>query len=225
MLLESHNSQISEILNSPDAPRIVRRLTDVLADEKKRRLQFYNDIDDDMKVEFINGEIIVHSPVKKEHTDATGFLFQILNPFVRLAKLGYVGFEKVMSAFTRNDYEPDVVYFGNEKSRHFKKGQWKYPVPDFVVEVLSESTEGRDRGVKFNDYEAHGVSEYWIVDPEAETVEQYFLENGRFQLHQKCSQGIIESRVVKGFSINVRAIFHEKDNFEELARILGNLKK
>ena len=45
-------------------------------------------------------------------------------------------------------------------------------VPDFACEVLSESTARRDPGVKFRDYEAHGVAGYRVADPEAETLEQ-----------------------------------------------------
>lgn len=132
--------------NSPpswkaQAPPCLRPGASALEAEHKRRLQFYQDIDDDLKVEFINGEIVVHSPVKKEHTDATGFLYKILDTFVRVFKAGYVGYEKVMTALTRNDYEPDVLFFGPEKAAGFQKGQWKYPPPDFVVEVLSEGTE------------------------------------------------------------------------------------
>lgn len=210
MFEERYEPYIAAILDSPMAPEISAQLQTALALEQQRRQAFYRDIDDDMKAEFINGEVIVHSPVKKEHTDAVGFLFGLLNPFVLLAKLGYVGYEKVMSAFQRNDYEPDVVFFDEEKAQHFKKGQWKYPVPDFVVEVLSEGTEHRDRGVKFQDYEAQGVQEYWIIDAEEETVEQYIVKNGKFHLHLKAGQGPIESRVVKGFRIDIRAIF-DKD--------------
>ncbi len=191
-----------------------------LEEEKNKRQAFYKDIDDDMKIEFINGEIIVHSPVKKAHTDATGFLYQLLNVFVRIHQLGYVGYEKVMIALTRNDYEPDVVFFDNEKAVGFKKDQWKYPAPDFVVEILSESTSQRDRGVKFEDYAAHGIQEYWIIDPDAETIEQYFLEAEQYQLHLKLSEGTIHSKAVKGFYILVRAIFEEQANLMELKRIM-----
>jgi Uma2 family endonuclease len=223
MYHENYDEHLAAILESPAAPNMVARLQSALELERQKRLKFYDDIDDDMKVEFINGEIIVHSPVKKEHTDATGFLFQLLNPFVRIAKLGYVGYEKVMSAFTRNDYEPDVVFFDNEKAVHFKKGMWKYPVPDFAVEVLSDGTESRDRGIKYKDYEAHGVLEYWIIDVQDETVEQYFLQDGKFKLHLKAGQGIITSRTVQGFSIDIRAIFDEKDNLDALKQIMNNL--
>ena len=173
-----------------------------------------------MKVEFINGEIIVHSPVKKEHTDATGFLYHLLDIYVRIHALGYVGYEKVLTALTRNDYEPDVVFFGVEKATHFKKGHWKYPAPDFVVEVLSDGTEHRDRGIKFNDYAAHGVAEYWIIDPQDETIEQYFLDGEVYKLHLKLSEGPIRSKVVEDFVIEVKAVFDEDVNLAELRRIL-----
>lgn len=209
-------------MESPSAPSIIASVQVRLETERRRREQFYADIDDDMKIEFINGEILAHSPVKKEHTDATLFLVQLLNPFVLLAKLGFVGIEKVMSSFTRNDYEPDVVFFGKEKSTTFKKGMWKYPPPDFAVEVVSEGTEARDRGIKFDDYAAHGVAEYWIIDPIEETVEQYFLQkDGRYKLHLKARRGIIESRAIEGFSIEIRAIFDEKENLEALRKIMG----
>jgi len=221
MFHENPEPHISAILSNPTAPKLVARLQSALEEERQRRQQFYADIDDDVKAEFINGEIIIHSPVKKEHTDATGLLYKIVDTFVRIAKLGYVGYEKVLTALTRNDYEPDVVFFGTEKAKHFKKGHWKYPAPDFVVEVLSEGTEKRDRGIKYEDYEAHGVQEYWIIDPVEETVEQYFLENGNFKLHLKSSQGTIESRVVQGFSIEIRAIFDEKANLEALRKIIS----
>jgi Uma2 family endonuclease len=148
-----------------------------------------------------------------------------MDTYVRLSQLGFVGYEKVMTSLTRNDYEPDLVFFGIEKSDKFVKGQWKYPVPDFAVEVLSDSTESRDRGNKKNDYEAHGVEEYWIIDPVEETVEQYFLQNGQYKLHLKLDQGLIESIVIKGFAIELRAIFDEKANLEALRQLLTSEKK
>lgn len=40
-----------------------------------------------------------------------------------------------------------------------------HPAPDFTVEVLSKSTASKDKGVKLEDYAAHGVRGYWIIDP------------------------------------------------------------
>ena len=135
--------------------------------------------------------------------------------------LGEVRDEKCLCVFPRNDYEPDVVFFGHEKSAAFTKQTMKFPVPDLAVEVLSDTTEQRDRGVKFEDYEAHGVREYWIVDAEAESVEQYVLEEGVFRLLLKSGSGDIESRVVTGFRIPIRAIFDSATNLETLRRLLA----
>lgn len=220
MYEDNYEAHIPAILDSPTAPRILDRLKDAFEAERQRRQAFYRDVDDDVKAEFINGEVIIHSLVKKEHTDVVGFLYKILDTFVRLSQMGYVGYEKVMSAFERNDYEPDIVYFNPEKAQHFKKGQWKYPVPDFAVEVVSESTEQRDRGIKFKDYAAHGIKEYWIINPVEETVEQYLLRDDRYHLILKTGSGMIESAVVQNFKIDIRAMFDEKTNLEVLKKIL-----
>ncbi|GAB4406451.1 MAG: Uma2 family endonuclease [Bacteroidia bacterium] len=221
MLRQDPETHLAAILDRPDAPKLVARLQTQLEQEQQRRQQFYAEVDEDMKAEFINGEVIIQSPVKKAHTDAVGALYMLLKAYVHVHQLGYVGYEKVMTAFTRNDYEPDVVFFGLEKSQHFQKGLWKYPPPDFVAEVLSDSTEARDRGVKFQDFEAHGVQEYWIIDPEEETVEQYLLHTGSYKLHLKAGQGPIASRVVAGFEIPIRALFDEQAQVEALRGMLG----
>ncbi len=56
----------------------------------------------------------------------------------------------------------------------------RYGAPDLVVEVLSPSTAHKDRGVKFDLYEKHGVREYWLLDPEGRYAEVYRRERERF---------------------------------------------
>ena len=113
----------------------------------------------------------------------------------------------MLIVLTRNDYEPDICFFRAEKAANFTPDQSKFPAPDLAVEVLSESTATVDRGIKFEDYAAHGVGEYWIVDPVAETIEQYLLQEGVYRLAVKVKTGTIASAVVTGFEIPVRAVF------------------
>lgn len=88
---------------------------------------------------------------------------------------------------------------------------------DLVIEVLSKGTARRERGVKFTDYAANGIGEYWIVNPGKQTVEQYELDLdmeeyahiGTFINSQE-----IESRQVTGFRIPVLALFDEQTNME-----------
>ena len=222
MITSANQNIIDNLLSLPDAPIILNQVGLKLEEEKKKRAKFYNDIDDDVKAEFINGEIVVHSPVKKEHNDVTGLLFQLMSPFVRKHKLGYVGYEKIMISLTRNDYEPDLCFFNKEKSKEFKVGQSLFPVPDLVVEVLSKGTMKNDRGIKFIDYQAHKITEYWLIDPINEVLEQYRL-NGeeQYELIFKGSNGLISCQPIEGFSIPIEALFDEDKNMEVLIAISG----
>ena len=97
----------------------------------------------------------------------------------------------------------------------------RFPAPDFIVEILSDSTAKTDRETKFDDYAAHGVKEYWIIDPDAEVVEQYLLRDEEYLLIKKTDSGILKSEAIAGFAIPVRAIFDEQDNLDALHALVG----
>ena len=213
---------VEQLLESPRLALYVRRFEAVLAREKVARERFYNEMAEGEKLEFINGEVIVHSPVKKRHNDCVGRLLNLLRNYVQKNDLGFVGFEKILIQLTRNDYEPDLCFFGREKAAFFTPTQMIFPAPDFVVEVLSESTADKDRGVKFNDYAAHGVKEYWLVDPGQETLEQYLLSaDETYDLMSKSGSGSVKSAAVGGFEIPVRAVFDDGENLQALRAILS----
>ena len=171
-------------------------------------------------MEFINGEIVFQSPAKLRHTNSVKLLTNLLSNFVIKNTLGFVGSEKMLVSLTRNDYEPDVCFFDKSKAQHFKSDQMQFPAPDIAVEVLSPSTEKYDRETKFQDYAAHGIKEYWIIDPEHETIEQYYVQNEEYELLLKAKDGTIESVVIPDFKIQIRAIFDEQINLEELKRLI-----
>ena len=135
--------------------------------------------------------------------------------------LGYVGYEKLLISLTRNDYEPDICFFRHDVSQTFSPQQMRFPAPDFIVEILSETTVRTDREIKFDDYAAHGVKEYWIIDPDAEVVEQYLLRDEEYLLIKKTDSGILKSEAIAGFAIPVRAIFDEQDNLDALHALVG----
>lgn len=209
-------------MEMPDVVLFARKLDAALKAEHKKRKEFYSMIEDERKMEFINGEIYFQSPAKFRHTEAVGNLVLLMRAFVINKKLGIVGSEKMLISLTRNDYEPDICFFEADKAKNFRPDQMQFPTPDLVVEVLSESTRRHDRKIKFDDYAAHGVKEYWIVDPKSETVEQYELDGEDYRLLLNSADGSIESPVISGFSIPVKAIFREKDNLDTLRKILSD---
>ncbi len=211
---------VEQTLEMPDAVLFVRKVQSALENEKQKRRHFYEIVDENKKMEFINGEIVFHSPVKKQHNSATKLLCKLLDTFVIKNNLGFVGVEKILISLTRNDYEPDICFFGNSTAVDFEERQMQFPAPDFVVEVLLDSTEKHDRETKFQDYAAHGIEEYWIVDAEKKIVEQYFLQNEEYELLLKSNSGEITSVVLPEFKIPIRAVFDETENLSALKHLL-----
>lgn len=212
---------LEQVMALPTLPEFVAELDTRLAAERERRRQFYAEIPDGAKWEFINGEVIMHSPDMVRHMAARRNLESLLWNHVNLYALGTVLAEKGLCVFPRNDFMPDVIFFGAEKAAALQPKQLRLPIPDFACEILSDSTASRDRGVKFRDYEAHGVREYWLVDPDAETLEQYLLRDGAYSLEVKSGNGRVRSRAVTGFEVPIRALFDPTENLAALRALLS----
>ena len=74
--------------------------------------------------------------------------------------------------------------------------------------------------MKFQDYQSHKIEEYWIIDPDHQTVEQYHLENREYELLLKSSEGNIKSLVMTDFQIPIQSIFDEGINLETLKKLM-----
>lgn len=211
---------VEQLLQSPRLPLVLEELQRLLAQERERRERFYDEINEDTKAEFINGQVMMQSPATYGHLTAVKLLVKLLDTYVERHLLGYVGTEKVLVVLPRNDYEPDVCFFGQVKAAQLQPNQIKFPAPDFIAEVLSPTTESLDRGVKFEDYAANGVAEYWLVNPVLEQVEQFVLRESRYVALGTYADGVIQSHVVQGFGIPVRAIFDAQVNLRTLGQLL-----
>jgi Uma2 family endonuclease len=212
---------MEQVMELPTLPEFVAELDTRLAAERERRRHFYAEIPDGAKWEFINGEIIMHSPDMVRHMAVRRNLESLLWNHVNLHQLGTVLAEKGLCVFPRNDFMPDVIFFGSEKAATLQPRQLRLPVPDLACEILSDSTAARDRGVKFRDYEAHGVAEYWVVDADAETLEQYLLREGTYTLELKSGNGRVRSRAVANLEIPIRALFDPVENLSALRTLLN----
>ncbi|HMQ48973.1 MAG TPA: Uma2 family endonuclease [Saprospiraceae bacterium] len=214
---------VDKIMELSDAVLIVQQAQERLKTEQVRRQEFYQQMTEDDKAEFVNGAILYHSPVAKAHNDSTGLLYILLHTYVNSHDLGFVGVEKILIQLSRNDYEPDLCFFGKEKAAAFTEQQLLFPVPDFIAEVLSKSstkTIEHDTVTKYKDYERHGVDEYWIIDPYDKTVSQYILKDSKYDLCLKAGEGIIQAAAIPGFSIPIAAIFEKQENLAALKDML-----
>ena len=192
---------LNQILEMPNAAILAERLKSALEQEQQERRRFYEIVDENKHAEFINGKIVFNLPDTLTENKTVGNLLILLNSFVSKNNLGFVGQRTLVVSLTRNNYQPDICYFGDDKAKNFTKSCEHFSAPDFIVEVLSSSTEKYDRTTKFQDYAAHGIREYWIIDAKHETIEQYFLQNEEYELLLKAKDGTIESVVLPEFKI------------------------
>ena len=77
-----------------------------------------------------------------------------------------------------------------------------------VIEITSPATAERDRHYKKTLYARHGVREYWIVDPEAKTVEVFALGEEGFQLVKAYKAGeTLRSLLLEALVVDLKAVF------------------
>lgn len=74
--------------------------------------------------------------------------------------------------------QPDIVFV--TKADLGIIGDRLEGVPDLLIEILSPSNKTHDRIVKRDLYARNGVREYWIVDPDGQTMEVFTLAEGRY---------------------------------------------
>ncbi len=91
----------------------------------------------------------------------------------------------------RRGVMPDVQYFGPEGARRLPQQGLVEGHPDLAVEVVSESSRRYDRVTKLGWYAEIGTPEYWIVDPEAHTLERLVLRDGRFTIAEALAEDAV----------------------------------
>ena len=79
---------LTPILNSPQLPDIVATLNRHLRAEGEVRHRFYNEMSEEQKVEFIEGNVVLHSPAINRHMAAQFMLAKLLDTYTELHRLG-----------------------------------------------------------------------------------------------------------------------------------------
>jgi len=106
-------------------------------------------------------------------------LMRILDQFVSQQQLGEVLFAPADVIIQREPLrtrQPDLLFVSNERASIL--GDQVEGAPDLVVEILSPSNTRSDLEAKLSDYATLGVSECWLVSPEARSVEILGLTEG-----------------------------------------------
>ena len=198
------------LLESSHFPTYMGILQQILIEEEQKRRDFYEWLDEDKRAEFLLGEIVIHSPARWIHGLVLKDLERHLDDFLIENHIGMISREMSLIRLERSDVMPDMAFWPKEISDGFTSQTKLFPVPEFVIEVLSPSTEKIDRGRKMSEYASNGVREYWLVDADTQTIEQYENEHQLYKLVKKYSRTeSITAIVLKGLELSLTKVFRE----------------
>jgi Uma2 family endonuclease len=173
-----------------------------------------------VQAEWVEGEVILMSPVSVPHADIVSWLNILLGLFVARHRLGKVIATEVMVRLQHRRRLPDIFFVRQEREGNFSK-TYLEGAPDLIVEVVSPDSESRDWREKYLEYQESGVAEYWVIDPNSAHAEFYGLKDGKYQTLE-VKQDFFHSLVLKGFHFNVTWLWQQPlPNVYETAKMLG----
>jgi Uma2 family endonuclease len=158
-------------------------------------------------IELSEGKLIMPPHPTNTHQQIVGTLYRHFYSFVEAHALGIVRFAPLpVRLWPDKIREPDILFVSHAHADRI--GEQAYGPPDLVVEVTSASTRRTDRVEKFVEYARAGIGEYWLVEPEAETIEVFVLEDGAYVLLVKAGPGgKAQSKLLEGFEVEVDNVF------------------
>ncbi len=168
-------------------------------------------------VELINGKIFKMSPApSSSHQSISVNLTVEIGGFLKhkKCKVFIAPFDVRLSKF-KEDKLIDTVVLPDlciicDPTKIDEKGC--NGAPDMIVEILSPSTAQRDLDLKFKLYEENAVKEYWIVQPNDQTVTVFDLIDSKFTLrgiyHRK---NIVDVKTIR-LDIDLNEVFPIKDS-------------
>lgn len=179
-----------------DAPQVKNRMTVE---------EFMSLPESTVPTELIAGELIVSPAPKDPHQKSSTHLLLWLGQTIPNGEIRHQPTDLHLDG---NVLQPDMFWVSADNPRCILRddGYWHGP-PDLVIEILSPSTELRDRGDKFDLYEQAGVREYWLVEPVARFIEIYVREDDQFRRYGVFGPDKqFESPVLNGQQVNVGTV-------------------
>lgn len=165
---------------------------------------------DGNRYEIIEGELFVSCSPGLTHERVLLKLILLIGNFLERSRIGEAAANLGVILSDFSGVIPDMIVFRNEqRDSIISNDQIKGP-PALVIEILSPGSTNirRDRVTKLQLYAKHGVSEYWIVDPQNLTLERYVRQGPSLVLLETLgNEDILSTATLPGFSCKVSEIF------------------
>lgn len=178
----------------------------------KRKVRFnwhdYQSLPAEKRYEIIDGDLHMVPAPLTTHQIISRNLADMLWEHISKRKLGELLYAPVDVIFSFEDIvQPDIVFISKERLDILKKENVQ-GAPDLVIEILSPSTQTTDKEIKLKLYEKYGIREYWIVDPEARSIEVRQLTDDGLKLIRAYPKGThLKSPLLSELSLPVEEVF------------------
>ncbi len=166
----------------------------------------------ELRMEYINGEIVLLSSPNTFHQDISGNLHILLRAYLagKKCKVFYAPFDVHFykkDLKTPDVMQPDLLIACDLDENVNEKGRYM-GTPTLCIEIISKSTRSKDMVDKLNTFMLSGVKEFWIIDPKKQWAVVYGFKNFQIDEHNVYKMGdILTSYFFGGLEINVNEIF------------------
>ncbi len=166
----------------------------------------------ELRMEYINGEIVLLSSPSTFHQVISGNLHVILRNYLKgkTCKVFYAPFDVHFfkkDLKTPDVMQPDLLIACDLENTVTEKGRYM-GTPTLVVEILSRSTRSKDMVDKLNTYMLSGVKEFWVIDPKNKSVLLYGFKDCEIDFHSVSKNNdIVTSYWFKDLEVSLEDIF------------------
>ncbi|MBZ0277490.1 MAG: Uma2 family endonuclease [Anaerolineae bacterium] len=160
--------------------------------------------------EWVGGMVIKMSPVTLIHDSLSGFWYLLMREFLEQTRLGQVFREPFVMRITPESpaREPDLQIVLKDRAGIIQETMTA-GAADVVIEIISKESVSRDRGEKFEEYEAGGVREYWLCDPLRQQADFYVLGDDGLYRRIDLKEGVFASVVLAGFRLDTGVLWQK----------------
>lgn len=161
---------------------------------------------DGQRAELIDGQMYMMAPPNFRHQKIIMELSSAIHQYIKThggnCEVLPAPFAVFLSQDDRNYVEPDISIIC-DKSKIDDKGC--NGVPDWIIEIVSPSSQQMDYGIKLFKYRTAKVREYWIVNPLKQTVTVYDFEHEK-ETGQYSFDDTISVRIYGDLKINIASL-------------------
>lgn len=177
-----------------------------LLQEKRYKEEDYYNLPEDIRAEIIDGQIYYHSAPSRIHQEVLMELSGTIREYIKsrggTCKVYPAPFAVKLNK-DKNIVEPDISVIC-DKDKLTDKGCTG--APDWIIEIVSPGNPGHDYIKKLNLYQAEGVKEYWIVNPQKKIITVYYFLEENFSPDQYSFEDSIKVNIYDDFIIDFKEI-------------------